>query len=127
MELKDKLKSRLKEIEVLTEELNKLLEELTDEPEEKKDKIELLDEYMKSLDERLFVKRCLDNDIVLRFLEEDGDVWNLGYIEVQTGKLNKVNKGSAPRNLFNELMKYSYAFKGKYDELFKEDDNAETI
>lgn len=122
MELKDKLKGKLKEFEALVEEINKLLEEAIDEPEEEeKDKIELLDEYMKTLDDRLFVKESF-GFISLKFTHDDYD-YTICRFESFTNEFEEFNHGSSPEDLFNELLKYKYAFKGKYDELFKEDNN----
>lgn len=91
------------------------------EKEKEKDKIQLLDEYMKSLDERLFVEEDF-NSIQLRFLDKYDAKWNLGYIYTQTGCFYTTKKGFVPEDTFDELIKYKYAFKGKYDELFKEEE-----
>lgn len=113
----------LDKLKELINELVEVIDEIDTEEPEKKDRIEILDEYMKSLDERLFVEKDCCDDVNLSFLDERGCRWTLGYIEVQTESLVPLDKGLAPEPLFNELAKYKYAFKGKYDELFKENDN----
>lgn len=121
MELKDKLKGKLKEIEVLTEETKKLLEELTDEPEEeKKDKIELLDEYMKRFDERLFVE-CTGSTVDLVLRDAKNDSLTIAWIWIGTGMMCGKDFEKYPY-LFNQLLKYKYLFKEMYDELFKEEE-----
>lgn len=83
--------------------------------EKEEDKIDILDEYMKSLDERLFVRED-DYGVMLCFYYDNYD-YTLCYIN-STDEIIVPEIGLADYDTFNELLKYKYAFKGKYDELY---------
>lgn len=85
--------------------------------EKEEDKIDILNDYMKSLDDRLFVQKD-DCGIMLCFYDDDCD-YTLCWIN-STGGITVSHVGLANYDIFKELLKYRYAFKGKYEELYYE-------
>lgn len=116
----DELQKLLSDSQKLVSELQRKINKINNwQPkykEKEEDKIDILDKYMKSLDERLFIRED-GNKIALCFYDNDcGHI--LCWFDSITG-FTYPGIGFASEKLYNELLKYKYAFKGKYEELYK--------
>lgn len=83
-------------------------------------KIEILHDYMKSLDDRFYVVKD-QGDVDLYFTGSDERDFIVAYIH--EGYLEEPVIGEAPKDVFKELSQYKYVFLKKYNELFNEGEN----